>query len=239
MEHHIGFERARRALATSHRDGTTLCAPFVDHFPISGAAVSVMVSGASGQSTICASDDVAARIDELQFDLGEGPCWDAMGSHSPVLTPDLAVMGRSTWPAFGEAVARDDRASAVASVFAFPLTIGSLEIGAIDLYSVQPTELQTTAVSEASELADIAAWQVLRKILGEELDEVPRYSRREIHQATGMIIAQLDVTAEEASLLLRAHAFATSRSVRDLANDVIARRIDFSENGRSDDPPVG
>lgn len=233
------FERARSALSTSHRDGTTLCAPFLDLFPVTGAAVSVLVSGAAGQSTVCASDRIAARIDELQFDLGEGPCWDALTHRRPVLAVDLADTARTAWPAFGEAVAGDPAVSAAASVFAFPLAIGSLDIGAVDLYSVQPVELAADDVTDATDLADVAAWQVLRRILGDQFLDQPGYSRREVHQATGMIIAQMDVSAEEASLLLRAHAFSTGRSVRDLANDVVQRRVDFSGSEPPTTPGLG
>ena len=48
-------------------------------FPVTGSAVST-VGGFLGSETVAASDEYAARLDELQFDLGEGPCWDAVRS---------------------------------------------------------------------------------------------------------------------------------------------------------------
>jgi hypothetical protein len=59
-------------------------------------------------------------------------------------------------------------------------------------------------------------------------DGGPSRSRREVHQATGMILVQLGISADEASLLLRAHAFSSGRSVKEVANDVVERRLDFS-----------
>jgi hypothetical protein len=232
------FDRAKRDLARAHEHRASLCAPFLSALPVTGASVSVLVPGPSGQSTVCASDDTAARLDELQFDLGEGPCWDALSTRTPVLRPDLTDV-RSDWPAFGEALETDAATSSVASVFAFHLAVGSLDIGAIDLYSSLPADLDQAQVVGAAELATVASWQVLRRILGEENDEPPAYSRREVHQATGMIIVQLNVSAEEASLLLRAHAYATGRSVREVANDVVGKRIDFSTDGRDEMPRVG
>ena len=232
------FERARQALSTSHLDRTTLCAPFVSVLPVTGASLSILVSGAGGQSTVCASDATAARLDELQFDLGEGPCWDAMRSRRPVLSSRFRETGVASWPAFGEAVASDTRTGRIASVFAFPLAIGSLEIGAVDLYSTVPTDLDRASVTDALDLADVASWQVLRKILGEQFDDDADFARREVHQATGMILAQLAVSADDAALLLRAHAFAAGRSVRAVASDVVQRRIDFSRDGRpATEPP--
>jgi hypothetical protein len=233
------FEHARAALQNSWENGTTLCAPFLSLLPVAGAAVSVLANGALGQSTVCASDGIAARLDELQFDLGEGPCWDALATRRPVMTTDFAKTGRRSWPAFGEAVGSDRTTSVVASVFAFPLSIGSLEIGAVDLYSTSSAKLADDLVADAGELADVAAWQVLRRILGDELEDESGYSRREVHQATGMIIAQLEISPEEASLLLRAHAYAVGRSVRDIAAEVVARRIDFSDDGHADTPSRG
>jgi hypothetical protein len=118
-------------------------------------------------------------------------------------------------------------------VFAFPLSVGSMDVGAVDLYLSKPGSLQKTEVQDASSLADVAAWQVLRRILDEhdELDDGTSlsFARREIHQATGMVLAQLNVSVEDAELYLRAHAFSTGRSVSEVANDVVERRLDFSE----------
>ena len=53
--------------------------------------------------------------------------------------------------------------------------------------------------------------------------------RAEVHQATGMILAQLDVSAQDAFVRLRAHAFATCRPLADVARDVVARRLVFTQ----------
>lgn len=226
------FEQARQALSSAHERNGSLCDPFLTVLPISGASVSVL-SGQIGQATLCSSSTIAARLDELQFDLGEGPCWEALATRKPVLTSDLQSGSHGAWPVFAEAARSDRIAANVGSMFAFPLVVGSLEIGAIDLYTLQPGELSQAEVSDASALAGIAAWQVLRRILDDQADELANVdtsytSRREVHQATGMVLVQLGVSAADAELLLRAHAFANGRSVSDVAMDVVARRLDFS-----------
>jgi ANTAR domain len=50
-----------------------------------------------------------------------------------------------------------------------------------------------------------------------------------IHQATGMIAAQLDDTVADAQARLRTAAFASGRSMYDVAQDVIERRVRFDE----------
>jgi hypothetical protein len=234
----VSFDAARRRLARAHEGSGDLCDPFISVLPISGASLSILGTPRATNSTICASDSVAARIDEIQFDLGEGPCWDALSSHSPVLRPDITV-ATDEWPAFGEAMNADPGTAAVSSIFAFHLSVGSLDIGSVDLYSTEPATLDPSLVEGTVGLANVAAWQVLRKIVSEDNDEPATYSRREVHQATGMLIVQLDVSVEEAGLLLRAHAFASGKSVRELASDVVARRVDFSIDGRETRPEVG
>jgi len=206
------------------RNGS-LCEPFLSVLPVTGAAVSVLNEGI-GQATISCTDQTAAWLDELQFDLGEGPCWTALGGRAPVLRPRMED-SREEWPMFANAVADN---KAVASMFAFPLALGTLSIGAVDLYTSTTTELDDDQVAQASELASLATWQVLRTILGAESAglETSISSRREVHQATGMILVQVDTSADNALLLLRAHAFATGRSVLEVATDVVDRKLDFS-----------
>jgi len=227
------FKKAQRDLITAHERTSSLCTPFLDVLPVGGAALSVLASSA-GQSTMCASDDTAARLDELQFDLGEGPCWDAMSTRRPVLHPDLAIDGMATWPLFTNALQQDPVGSDVVAVYAFPLFVGSLDIGAVDLYSSSDRPLEKSQVTDATQLASLAAWQVLRRILADndlESDTPGTLNRREVHQATGMILAQLDISAADAALLLRAHAFSSGRTVAEVANDVVERRIDFTTDG--------
>jgi ANTAR domain/GAF domain len=198
--------------------------------PVAGAAISTL-GGLLGSETISASDDVIARVDELQFDLGEGPCWDAIATGRPVLEPDLRGRPNHTWPAFSPAVMED-----VAALFAVPLHVGPLRIGAIDMYDVRPRPLLDGDLARAVSLAADVSRTVLRQAIEESgLEDVPAVtrprSRRLIHQATGFVIAQLDVSAADAELLIRARAFAEGRSMLEIADDILARRRRFTIQG--------
>jgi hypothetical protein len=230
MPERRAFRKAKSDLLYAHERNTSLADPFLAVLPVGGAALSVLV-GATGQATICSSDLTAARLDELQFDLGEGPCWDAASTRSPVLHPHLRATGTASWPLFTHAVHDDPLSENVEAVFAFPLYVGSLDIGAVDLYSSSTTPLESTHVGYATELASLASWQVLRRILVDQDSDQPEqpgaHNRREVHQATGMVLAQLGISADDAALLLRAHAFSSGRSVAEIANDIVERRLDF------------
>lgn len=228
------LRQARQAIVRSDYR-SNLCEPFLRVIPVSGMSISVLVP-AMAQATVCASDTTAARLDELQFDLGEGPCWESLRLRLPVLNSDLPGDRRTEWPAFRAAILHTSVAGAeVGAMFAFPLFIGSLDIGAVDLYSTHPRTLTPVEVDDASSLAEVVAWQVLRRMLadydGHDVDDPAAWSRREVHQATGMVLAQLSITASDATILLKAHAFTTGRSVREIANDVIERRLIFTPEG--------
>ncbi|MFD1492837.1 MULTISPECIES: GAF and ANTAR domain-containing protein [Microbacterium] len=200
-------------------------APFLKVFPVTGASVSTL-GDVLGSEIVSATDADAEKLDELQFDLGEGPCWDALRLGGPVAVPDLPVEGRRRWPAFAEAA----RKVPVASIFAFPLAVGSLRLGAVDLYAQERTELTPDQSRQAAAMARVIGRQLLQEAVdtaGATDTAGSRYSRRVVHQATGIVLAQLDVTAEEAGLVVQGHAFARNRPVSDVAADVVAGCLNF------------
>jgi hypothetical protein len=211
-------------------DVTTLPHSFLAVLPVTGASVSTL-GDFLGSQTVSATDRSAAWLDELQFDLGEGPCWDALRLAAPVKETDLrGERGPARWPGFGRAV--QDRE--IASIFAFPLTVGSLRFGAVDLYSHVPLDLDGVQTRHASALASAIARRVLRDSITatEFRDEgsLSPFSRRQVHQATGMVLAQLDIDADDALLLLQSRAFATESSVMSVADDVLAGRVVFTKD---------
>ncbi|ALO67759.1 antitermination regulator [Arthrobacter alpinus] len=218
------------------RFGVDLCATFLAKLPISGISISAF-PGHAPETSICASDPTAARLDELQFDLGEGPRWEALQTRQPVLLPNVKLDGHRAWPVFAKAILDYD----VAAIFVFPLQLGAMDIGVIELYSSTPGSLRPADHSLALQLSDAAAWQLLRHILtvapggtGNPTDpdrEKSPFSRREVHQATGMVLAQAGTSATDALLLLRAHAFSQGRTVREVSRDVVNRKLDFTPLG--------
>jgi GAF domain-containing protein len=217
-----------------HADGdrlTNLCQPCLSVLPVTGASVSAL-SGPMNNDTVCASDDIAFRIDELQLDLGEGPCWEAFASRRPVLVPDVRAGPHAEWPVFGEAVQQ----TPAQALFAFPLYVGWTGVGALDLYCTTPGELDDGALHDAAALAATIATELLRRILdsndrsgpGNDVWHDWPQDRRQVHQATGMLIDQLDLPVGAAFARLRAHAFATGATVADLARDVVSGRLRFA-----------
>ena len=215
------------AVAALVAGGDDLCSPLRAAVAMPGAVVSTLGSP-MGSETVCASTKLGARIDEIQIDLGEGPSWEALRTRLPVTASDLQVDGGALWPGTWAALRELD----VGALFAFPLYVSTLGIGSIALYSMTARELSDADIERMSRLAAIVSSTLLRRALNrlDAPDDGARdepYSRREVHQATGMVAARNSIGVDDALLLLRGHAFAAGRPVRDVAADVIARRLDL------------
>lgn len=206
-------------------DSPGLCTAFISALPVEHAAISTLGDPFEVE-TVCSTDVLAARLDELQLDFGEGPCWQALATRTVVLLPDLRAPLSTAWPVVQAAIASHE----IRAAYAFPMTVGTLGVGAVDLYASAPDALSPTDVATATAMAETAALKVLRHAMADRDDPLrdDPSSRRIVHQATGMVIAQMRIPASDALLVIRAHAFASGQSVRDVATQVIERRLDFS-----------
>jgi hypothetical protein len=206
-----------------------LCAECLSALSVSGVGVALMTADGPSGVVLAATDDRARQLEELQFALGEGPCVEASGSGRPVLEPDLVAAGPARWPRFGAAVL----AAGVRAIFAFPLRVGAIRVGVLDLYRDTPGHLTILELAEAAAFADAATVVVLHLQDHDSADAAlagPIDSQAEVHQATGMITIQLGVSLAEALLRLRAHAYVSGRTVSAIAADVVNRRIHFDDS---------
>ena len=132
-------ERRQRILGrllagpTANMKTKRLCDVCAEITGVSGAGIMLM-SGDVPSGSVCSTNEVSDLIEQLQYELGEGPCVDAFHQDRPVLEPDLAHPSTPRWLAFsGPAVT----AGALA-VFGFPLQLGAVRLGALNLYRDRP-----------------------------------------------------------------------------------------------------
>lgn len=226
------FAAALAALSRPTGGSESLTEPILGIVPVSGASVSTL-GELLGAESVEASDAIIRRIDELQFDTNEGPCWDAVLTGEVVLEPDFRDRPRSSWPRFSEGV----RAHDVGALFAVPVSLGSLRLGAIDLYNTDPVDLDAESVRRLLLFGGVLGRRVLQRALesvadaGDEAAGEGRHSRHRIHQAAGFVIAQLGVSADDALLLLQARAYADGVSMAEVAEEVLERRLVFTATG--------
>ena len=193
---------------------------------VDGCGVMLM-SDDVAYGSLCATNEVSTLIEELQFSLGEGPCVDAYNHGEVVAEPDLADPARRRWAAFVPPARR----AGVGAVFAFPLRVGVVRLGALDLYRNRPGELSDDQHADALVIADVLASWVLDTQGAAPAGKVATAIEADadfhlvVHNAVGMVSVQLDVSVTEALLRLRAYAFAHGQPLAAIAEDIVARRL--------------
>lgn len=218
-------------------DTARLCRVCAEVTATTGAGI-LLFGGGTARASLGTSDAASALIEELQFTLGEGPCIDASREGRPVLEPDLAAPEVTRWLAFAPPAI----AAGVRAVFGFPLRVGTVELGALNLYRDRSGALTDDQYADALVLADLAAELVLLTQAGAapgELATEPAVNaglHAVVHQASGMVSAQMGVRVEDALVRLRAHSFRTGTPLIDVARSVVARTLRFGHDGEVIEP---
>jgi hypothetical protein len=193
---------------------------------VTGAGVMLM-SGEIPGGSLCTSDGVSHLIEDLQYTLGEGPCVDAYRQDTVVAEPDLADPVTRRWPAFSPAAVQ----AGARAVFGFPLRVGTVRLGALNLYRDRPGPLSGDQHADALVVADVAARWVLEAQAGAPPDTVAEELEAGadfhfvVHNAAGMVSVQAGISVTEALIRLRAFAFSHDRLLAEVAGDVVARRL--------------
>lgn len=191
---------------------------------VSGASITLTTrhdgDGAS------ASTEAFQGISEAQFTLGEGPEIDALRARDLVVAPNVESLTKR-WPLFVVSA----REYGVSSVMATPLTIGSINFGVLTLYERRPDFFNDANVSVGLAVAKTATWFLLAQheaLDGQALPLFPTDTlpyRAVVHQASGMVAAQLNCDLAEALVRLRARAYAEQRSITEIAQAIVRREI--------------
>jgi hypothetical protein len=208
-----------------------MCRACLSALPVEGLGLSLMGGQWSGaRALLGASDAIGQLIEQVQFDVGEGPCLSAFRDGQPVLVPDLsAPESTARWPVF----TKEMRTTPVRALFAFPLQIGAISMGVMECYRTSAGSL--AEVSEALVVAETVTLALLCVHSQESeplLTSLAINDHSQVHQATGMVAAQLEITPEEAFVRLRAYAYRHGRSLDEIGADVVARRLRFTDADR-------
>jgi GAF domain-containing protein len=204
----------------------SLCVSSARVAGVHGAGVVLIMHGRA-LGTVCSSDPITEAVEEVQYTLGEGPCIEAFSTRAPVLVPDLGAEDVVRWPGFREGAL----AAGVRAAFGFPIFVGPVCIGALNLYDLRSGTLSDDQFADALAVAHVAGrtvldWQSVAGAgsLARQLEHLPA-NRAVVHQATGMVSVQASVTIDDAVALLRAYAFANNRAITDVASDVVGGEV--------------
>ncbi|MFC7341995.1 GAF and ANTAR domain-containing protein [Saccharopolyspora griseoalba] len=230
--------RALEAALTAGGSGPdvrSVCALCVTQLPVSGAGVTVLSRfGGDGddlqRGLVHATDEISRGLEDVQLTVGEGPCIDAFATGGPILINDLAAE-TARWPGFAPAAVE----LGAAALFSFPLEIGVVRLGSLDLYRDAPGPLTGAMLSDALALADLATQAIVQDLDGHATEDLSWLAdpHAQVHQASGMVEVQLDTTAEVALLRLRSYAYRHAMPITEVARQVVDRELRFTAE---DDP---
>ena len=187
-----------------------------------GAAITLRMDGRH-RVTVSATDDLAAKLEDLQDVVGEGPSIDAVRTGSLV----VAKFGDDTDEQWSLMYDRGYRTSLGGTILAVPLRAVVKTFGSLTVHRRAPVRS-----------ADDITGRFLGVAVGTALPQDPQLhelgqihselwsSRAQVHQATG-IVAQVSVSPEDALALLRGQAFAQNMTLLDVAQQVVDRTINF------------
>ncbi|MEU1121335.1 ANTAR domain-containing protein [Streptomyces sp. NPDC005879] len=179
-----------------------------------------------GAELVWFSDGVSARLEDVQFTLGQGPGLDADFTQVPYQLADLSVGGR--WPEFGD----EARALRVRAVFIWPVRTGAARLGALTGYRGTPGPLSVRQAADGLRVADALAGRLLAWRSGADDPSIEPGGAgaidlhwAEVHQATGVLGCRLGVSLEEALVRMRARAFAAGQPLTETAREILAREL--------------
>ena len=202
-----------------------LCHACVDSLGAQGGAITIAYTRPE-RVTLCATDEVAAWLEDIQDVLGQGPGRDAF-LHSEAVRATLDD-GEGRWPEL--AAARHSVGDV--NVLALPMRPDGMVLGVLTVHGpLDPAE--RIAEGEAQFLADALGGALLSDPVsgpGSTADSLrgPWAGRAVVHQATGMVVAQLKINPEDALVLLRAHAYAHGMTLDSVAVQITEFRLDFT-----------
>ena len=189
--------------------------------PVHGMGVLLLDNGRLSVATHNTAE--GERVEDLEAELGEGPCTDAVRTGRPVLVPDVAEM-QEHYPRFAPA-ALD---AGVRAIHGLPMNARSEHLGALDVVSTRPGALSPQDVATAQLLADVTIAYIVN-FQAREADsrlagqlQYALDNRVIIEQAKGTLAERHGESPAAAFERLRSHARSTQASVRTVADQVVA-----------------
>ncbi len=171
--------------------------------------------------TVACSDPLAARVDGVQYELGDGPSLHAMRGGQVVRIKDTAEKAR--WPEFEAQAA----SHGIRSCLALPLSADGKPVGALNLYAreasafgVAEARLAENFAENASGALSLAIRLASHAALIEQLRS-SLASRGVIDQALGIIMAREHCTQGRAFAILRSASQNSNVKLRDIASAVV------------------
>jgi transcriptional regulator with GAF, ATPase, and Fis domain len=185
---------------------------------------SLLVRTRDRYATAASTDDIARRIDQIELEVGEGPCVDAILDEAYQHDPDLTD-SRTPWPRF---TARIVAETPVRSAIGYRLLLDGDKVGALNIFSDTPNGLTAKSADVGAVIASFASVALMAIRAREEAATLREglQSNREIGKAVGLLMSAHHVNGQEAFDLLRR----TSQELNMKLAHVAAQVVDGQES---------
>jgi GAF domain-containing protein len=172
-------------------------------------------------ATAASTASFAVRVDECQYDAGDGPCLDALRAGTTVVVDNQLTETR--WPEYSPCAVE----AGVGSSVSVPLMVEERNIAALNIYGEHPGAFEPAAVHAAEELAVYAAVVLANADLyfsaASRADQMAdaMASRAIIEQAKGVVMGDRRCSAEDAFGILVKLSQQSGRKLREVAQALI------------------
>jgi GAF domain-containing protein len=176
-----------------------------------------LVRGDGRPRTLAASSTLAAQVDTIECDLGEGPCIEAIEEDDLIVANDLVTDDR--WPRFR---ARALAETSIRSMMGARIFLSADDRGALNFYAPEAGAFTQYDVGVAGMLSIVASLALQASIEQQKVTnlEAALDSSRQIGMAIGILMARNLFTPEKAFEELRRASQRLHRKVRDIAAEV-------------------
>ncbi|GAA1941527.1 GAF and ANTAR domain-containing protein [Nocardioides hwasunensis] len=169
--------------------------------------------------TPAATNELLRQLDDSQFELEQGPCYEAIRNDPVVIIGDLATDSR--WPIWGRAMVLELGVRASLSFRLF--TRHDRSWGALNLYSRTPHAFSEVDVQHGQVVAAMCAVALAKAINDHQLATALE-SRTVIGQAMGMLMERYGLDEHAAFAAMRRISSQDNRKLRDLAAQIVSDR---------------
>lgn len=175
-----------------------------------------------------ANTELGQIVEQLETELGEGPCTDCALKGEQVVVPDLQAVA-DRYPRFVPAAVE----AGVRSIHALPIHQRAGQIGALNVIHTSAVELDPDAIRTVQMLCEVtAAYLANSRAFAEESRTARQLqealdSRVVIEQAKGGLAERHGISIPEAFERLRGYARKNQRKLRDVAEEVLRGELEL------------
>jgi transcriptional regulator with GAF, ATPase, and Fis domain len=184
-------------------------------------------------TTVAATSEVPELADKIQYEVGSGPCLEAIRANDTFRVDDLATDPR--WPQFGSAVCSE---LGMHSMLAQVLPVDDHVIGALNIYSTSARafDAEDEKIIAILGSAAVTAMRAVRHRENSDHMERALHTSRRIGVSLGVLMVTQGVDLDGAWEVLSKASQRSNTKVSELA-DQIVRQGFLNDPGRPDAPP--